>query len=164
MEIAPNLKTERLVLKPMKLSNFIFFWRLVGNTSVRQFLGGPVPWRQRFAQFRQYRSGHPKVGIWVVKPQKQKIAIGLMVLNPHKDGADYEVSYEFRPSSWGQGFANEATTCVVDHAINDLGLQRVIAETQSANSASCRMLEKLGFIEEQRLERFGTEQVIFAKS
>ena len=100
----------------------------------------------------------------MVRPQRQDAAIGLMVLNPHKDGADYEVSYIFSHSSWGQGFATEATAQIVDHALNDLGLKRVIAETQSANAASCRMLAKLGFSEEARLERFGAEQVIFARS
>lgn len=164
MNIAPNLQTDRLALAPIELIDFIFFWRLVGNKSVRQFLGGTVPWRRRFSQFRQYLRGHPKVGIWVVKPHKQKTAIGLIVLSPHKDGAGYEVSYEFHPASWGQGLACEATACVVDHAISDLGLQKVIAETQSENAASCRMLKRLGFTEENRLERFGAQQIIYSKS
>ncbi len=164
MIIAPHLWTERLTLAPMKLGDVLFFWNLVGNVTVRRFLGGPVPGRRRLAQFQHYLDGHPGVGNWVVRRQKQKAAIGLLELSPHKNGTDYEVSYQFKPSSWGHGFAREATACVVDHAIHDLGLQRVIAETQSANAASCRMLSGLGFVAETRLERFGVEQVIFAKS
>lgn len=74
------------------------------------------------------------------------------------------MSYEFRPAAWGHGFAKEATTCVVKHALSDLGLPRILAETQAANIASCRLLQKMGFAEKQRLDRFGAEQVIFARS
>lgn len=161
MNIAPCLETERLTLVPMTPRDLFFFWSLLGSAEVRRFLGGPVPWRGRIAQFRQYLVGQPGIGSWVVKRQGQKNAIGLMVLSPHKDGGDYEVSYAFLPASWGQGFAREATTCVVEHAIQDVGLARVIAETQSANLASCRLLSSVGFAEESRLVRFGAQQIIF---
>ncbi|MEJ1991897.1 MAG: GNAT family N-acetyltransferase [Maritimibacter sp.] len=164
MEIAPHLQTRRLKLAPLTWGDALFFWKLAGNVKVRRFLGGPVPRRRRLAQFRHSLDGVPSTGIWVVRPQMQKAAIGLLELSPHKDGRDFEVSYQFKPSAWGQGFASEATARVVGHAINDLGLERVIAETQSANAGSCRLLSGLGFVEGTRLERFGTEQVIFVKS
>lgn len=163
MDFSKNLRTERLALRPVALWDIIFFLRLVGDVRVRQFLGGPVPWRQGVRQFRTYRQRHPKVGIWVVRTIDRPSAIGLVVLSPHKDGEDYEVSYQFCPMFWGKGFAAEATACVVDHALDNLGLQRVIAETQTENAASCKMLERLGFIEKARLSRFGALQAIYAR-
>lgn len=161
MDIAPYLETDRLVLGPTRLRDVVFFWRLAGNPDVRQFLGGPVPWRHRLFKFHRCLRGHPKAGIWVVRRRGHSAAIGLVALRPHIDGADYEVSYAFKPASWGQGFAREAAARVVEHAIHDLALRKVVAETQSTNAASCRLLATLGFAEEIRVARFGAEQVIF---
>lgn len=163
MNFSKRLRTERLVLQPVVLWDIIFFLRLVADVRVRQYLGAPVPLRQGMTQFSAYRQGHPKVGIWAVRRTSKPGAIGLVVLSPHKDGEDYEVSYQFRQKLWGQGFACEATARVVEHALNDLGLPRVIAETQTENAASCKMLESLGFIEEKRLSRFGALQAIYAR-
>ena len=51
---------------------------------------------------------------------------------------------------------------VVNHALAESGLARLIAETQSANSASCRLLREQGMVEIKRLDRFGEEQIVFA--
>jgi len=91
-------------------------------------------------------------------------ALGLIVLNPHTEGQDYEISYQFLPAYWGKGYAREAVSCVIKNALQITPLSRVIAETQSANLASIRLLKALGMHEVQRLERFGAEQVIMATS
>jgi [ribosomal protein S5]-alanine N-acetyltransferase len=72
------------------------------------------------------------------------------------------LSYEFHPDAWGHGYATEATRRALDFALNDLAFERLIAETQTANSASCRLLERLGMKEERRIQRFGAEQAIYA--
>lgn len=164
MVFSKILHTDRLVLGPIDLRDSPFFFRLLGDAEVRRYLGGPVPWRRRLRQFSAYRQGAPHVGIWIVRPRGRRQALGLIVLSPHKDGAEYEVSYQFRPTAWGQGFAREATARVVAHAFSDTGLQRVIAETQAANAASCTLLKRLGFTEDRRLTRFGALQVLYARS
>ena len=102
------------------------------------------------------------VGVWIVCKVNAKQPIGLVESGPHIDGNDYEVSYQFDPNFWGRGLACEAVREVVKHALDSLSLDRVIAETQSANVASCRLLRKLGMVEISRVQRFGTEQIIFA--
>ncbi len=92
----------------------------------------------------------------------QNRPIGLIELGLHKDGQDHEISYQFAPAYWGKGYAREAAHNVIGHAFEDAGLTRIIAETQSANAASCRLLQQLGMSEVVRLHRFGAEQIIFA--
>ena len=147
----------------MKTSNLPLFIGLLGSLEVRQFLGGPVPWYLRASQFRQYLRGHPKVGIWVVRDRQNSKGIGLLVLSPHEGGKDYEVSYQFLPSSWGNGYAAEALEPVILHALQDLGFPKIIAETQAANARSCKLLSRLGFKQEMTLERHGAQQIIFAR-
>lgn len=60
-----------------------------------------------------------------------------------------------------EGYGTEAVQAVVTHAVTVLGLPRIIAETQIANIASCRLLESIGMRLEQTIERFGAKQGIF---
>lgn len=164
MEFAQTLDTERLVLSPVGWSDAAFFVGLLGHPHVRQFLGGPVSLYQRLSRFGAYRRGQPGAGIWIVRARVTRTRLGLIELRPHKDGAAYEVAYQFHPQSWGTGSARAALSRVLAHAQDDLGLSRVIAETQVANAPSRRLLEGLGFVEERRLERFGDLQVLLSLS
>jgi len=162
MEFATCICTHRLCLRPIKKTDFAFFCRLLGNNRVREYLGGAVGWRQRLSRFKNYLATPSHVGVWVVCTANAKQPIGLIELGPHKDGEDYEVSYQFDPTFWHRGFACEAVQAVVKHALDGHGLERVIAETQSNNEASCRLLRKQGMVEINRVRRFGAEQIIFA--
>jgi ribosomal-protein-alanine N-acetyltransferase len=75
-----------------------------------------------------------------------------------------EVSYQLLPQWWRQGYATEVVQKIIQHAFADLALTKVVAETQTANIASCRLLEKVGMLREETLERFGAEQGIFSIS
>lgn len=46
--------------------------------------------------------------------------------------------------------------------LKKLGLTKIVAETQSANKASCRLLKRIGMDLEETVERFGAEQSIFS--
>ncbi|MBY5934011.1 GNAT family N-acetyltransferase [Tateyamaria omphalii] len=161
MMFPAEIRTDRLVLRPPVLRDCRFFVRLLGNTDTRRYLGGPVPWRHAVRRFRDYLSLPDGVAAWIVCRSGDDVPLGLVELSPHKDGTDYEVSYQFDPAIWGKGFAHEAVGAVLDHVLHGDGLERVIAETQSANTASCRLLERLGMTEVARLQRFGAEQVIY---
>lgn len=162
MKFAEQLRTERLSLHPLRKRDLLFFCKLIGDKRVRRYLGGPVDLRQRIPRFRQYLAVPNNVGVWVVSLSKRNQPIGLVELGPHKDGNGYEISYQFNSAFWGNGFAKEAIQAVIGHALNDAGLRRIIAETQSANLASCRLLTTQGMVEVERVERFGAEQIIFA--
>jgi ribosomal-protein-alanine N-acetyltransferase len=56
--------------------------------------------------------------------------------------------YVLRRSAWGQGYATEASRAVVDFALNDLGLRRLIAHCEPAHAASLSVLNKLGFTQD----------------
>jgi len=98
---------------------------------------------------------------WEVRSKDTNRFLGSMSLTPHHDGMYTEISYTFLSSIWGKGYATEAVGALVKYAFDVLGHEKLIAETQSANTASCAILRKLGFYEEQRLVRFGAEQIIW---
>lgn len=160
-----SLETERLILRNPIPTDGPFLSELMGHEEVRRFLGGPVPLDRRGAVISSYCNAEApdeRSAVWLVEIRALHRPIGLISITKHKDGEDSELSYEFHPDIWGQGYAIEATRCALDFALNDLAFERLIAETQSANSASCNLLEKLGMTEVRRVERFGAEQSIYA--
>jgi [ribosomal protein S5]-alanine N-acetyltransferase len=66
-----------------------------------------------------------------------------------------EIGFALARTAWGQGLMPDALTAVIDHAFNDLGLHRIEADVDPRNSASLRLLERLGFRREGYLrERY----------
>jgi RimJ/RimL family protein N-acetyltransferase len=56
-----------------------------------------------------------------------------------------EIGYWLGAPYWGHGYATEATRALIDHAFEDLGLERLEAGARVSNPASRRVLEKCGF-------------------
>lgn len=56
----------------------------------------------------------------------------------------------------------EVISKIVDFGFNDLGLDEIVAETQTANGASCKLLERVGMTLEAKLHRFGAEQAVYS--
>lgn len=151
----PHLQTQRLNLKPLRPEDFEFFCALKINPQTRAHLGGPVLLCRCKYQFQT--ALHQPMQ-WAV--HTEQCPIGLVSITPHHNPKDMELSYEFLPTSWGQGFAQEALGAAAAHWFAHTQ-NRLVAETQAANAASRRLLEKLGFIERERLQRFGAEQIVF---
>ena len=64
-----------------------------------------------------------------------------------------EIGYWLGQPFWGRGIATEALVAVTAHAIAAHHLTRVFALPFARNTASCRVLEKAGYVLEGRLRR-----------
>ena len=89
-------------------------------------------------------------------------SIGVISLSSYDNGGT-ELSYQLKTDAWGFGYATEAGRKVLEFAENELHLKRVFAETQSANLASIRLLERLGFVKSSSRFKFGAEQSVFRR-
>ena len=69
----------------------------------------------------------------------------------------------FFPQVWGKGLAIEAVLACLDEGFKKLKFKRIIAITQKANIASCRLLEKIGMHLAQEFVRFNAEQRMYEK-
>jgi RimJ/RimL family protein N-acetyltransferase len=64
-----------------------------------------------------------------------------------------EVGYILHPDAWGRGFAGEAMAAVVGHVFATRDIERLTADVDPRNTASIRLLQKLGFVETGRAAR-----------
>lgn len=145
-----------IALHPTSPADRTFLIGLLVDPDVRRFLGGPVSMYALPGTVARYMHTARHHGSWIVTVAGRPA--GLITLTPHHDRPEVELSYQFMPRVWGQGIASTACQIVLDPASPQAP---VIAETQVANRASCALLTRLGFREEDRLTRFGAEQVIY---
>lgn len=153
------LETARCKLRAPKEGDIPTLVGIYTDPAVRKFLGGPQSELEVTPKITA-RVESPGT-YWVVVTTHDEKVIGDVCLDPHHDGNDTEISYQFSPSSWGQGFATEVARCVLDYAMNELNLPCVVAETQVANRPSCRLLERLGMKLDREVQRFGERQAIY---
>ena len=62
-----------------------------------------------------------------------------------------DIGYELNPGYWGNGYATEAAQAMVKFGFQELGLHRVASWCIADNTASVRVLERVGLRQEGRL-------------
>lgn len=140
-----------VVLHPVVDEDAVFLRQLYCDAQVRRYLGGPSGCLDLLAQARRV--------IWYRVICAAGEPAGSVALSHHCDGG-IEVSYQLLPEYWGQGVARLAVSQALIHGFHTLRLSQVLAETQSRNAPSLRLLARLGFTELRRVQRFGAQQVI----
>jgi [ribosomal protein S5]-alanine N-acetyltransferase len=138
--------------------------KLFVNQDVRKFLGGIRNEESIQVVLDDMLNPSDTSFYWVVREKQSDNFIGLCSLDPHHEGSYLELSYQLLPNWWGKGYATEVVTLIIQYALNELNLTKVVAETQTANKSSCRLLERVGMELERNIIRFGAEQAIYSKS
>jgi len=150
---APTLRTERLLLRPFAPSDEETLFQLWNDADVRRFLWDDLPVvretvREQIAQSQEdFRErGY---GLFLISatgaPGSILGATGLFRL-PEADWVD--LVYALRPEAWGKGLATEAARAVLRFAFEVAGLEEVLAGTDLGNTASMRVIERLGMTDE----------------
>jgi [ribosomal protein S5]-alanine N-acetyltransferase len=156
------LETERCKLLDLKHTDFIDIKKLYMNHDVRKYLGGIVEESHLMKAAEIMLENEGESHFWVVRERVSNAFMGLVSLTPHHDGEDTEVSYQFMPEWWGKGYGREVVGMVIKYGLMELHLSKLIAETQTANEASCRLLEWTGMKRGKTLIRFGAEQAVYS--
>ena len=146
-----ELETRRLLLRAVDEGDAEFLVALRTDPTVRRYLGG--------AMRPDAATAVVEGNTFVVTLRASLEPIGLVMLHPGHGGT--EISFEFLPSSWSQGFASEAVRRVIDFAFDAGGLAELLAVTQTANVRSCRLLERLGMTACEAFEEFGEQQRLY---
>ena len=114
----------------------------------------PHPYTKRDAR-RFIRSIHddvPETAFAIAVDDEAVGGIGFM-LHTDVERVSAEIGYWLGERFWGRGITTEALAAVTRHAIETHELTRVYAVPFAWNTASCRVLEKAGYVLEARLRR-----------
>ena len=155
-----ELVTPRCRLSPATPSDVPLIAALYAEPAVRRYLGGAQPADQAA------RSAHRIVAdgarrLFAARLKLKGYMIGVVALGPHHDGQFIELSYMFDPAYWRLGLATECAAAVLAHAFDALAHDTIVAETRTENTASRRLLERLGMSRLKSLRRFGEKQDLY---
>ncbi|MFM7323104.1 MAG: GNAT family N-acetyltransferase [Armatimonadota bacterium] len=146
---APRLEGPRVHLRAMADSDFDAWFAIVSNPAAMRYWSCPAHTERDSARvvFDAIRPGddEPDAVAWAIADATDMLVgtVALHRMDPANERA--EVGYMLAPSLWGRGFASEAVGLVLSHAFGPLGLRRIEADTDPRNTASIRLLERLGF-------------------
>ncbi|HXA66362.1 MAG TPA: GNAT family N-acetyltransferase [Bryobacteraceae bacterium] len=142
------LTSERLGFGHWSTSDLMLAQDLWGNAEVTSLIGGPFAdeqIEQRLSREIACMSAC-NVQYWPVFLLENDQHAGCAGLRPYRlDRQIYELGFHLRPEYWGRGLAQEAGRAVIAFAFEKLGAEALFAGHHPANSASRRVLAKLGF-------------------
>jgi [ribosomal protein S5]-alanine N-acetyltransferase len=94
---------------------------------------------------------------WAVWLKADGAFVGAVNLNPIGSSERMQIGCQLKRAYWGQGFASELTSRVLDFAVEEAGLREVYGVFQKDNAVSRRLLDKLGFAWVETLSEQGVE-------
>jgi RimJ/RimL family protein N-acetyltransferase len=114
----------------------------------------PHPYTKQHARefIRAIRQRSPETTFAIAVGEEAVGSIGF-VLHPDVERVSAEIGYWLGEPFWGLGITTDALRAVTDHAVAVHGFTRVYALPFAWNTASCRVLEKAGYVLEARLRR-----------
>lgn len=156
-------ETERLLLRPFTPDDAPFALTLVNEPSFLRFIGDKNV--RNLEDARQYLLTGPiasyekhNFGLLCIELKDSHTPIGMCGLLKREELPDPDIGFAFLPDYWGQGFAFEAATAVMNDARERLKLKQILAIVNPDNDASIKLLERLGL----RFERLKGDVKLYA--
>ena len=107
---------------------------------------------QMFLDQQQTQPRH-KFQLAITLKDKNHVIGNCGIRQPTPDAPEAEIGYELDPNYWGHGYATEAMRAMLAWGWQNLPIQRVTAWCIAENTASIRVLEKLGLHGVERLPK-----------
>lgn len=164
LRITTPVRTERLALRPFTEADLDALYAYQSDPEVVRYMYWDVRDREQVAEQLTKRltqdrldDEHDYLALAVV-PDQVGHPVGEVILRwtspEHRQG---EVGFAFATGFQGRGYATEAAEAMLTLAFRDLGLHRVFGRCDPRNSASAKVLERLGM----RLEAHFRQNEIF---
>lgn len=160
------VETEHLRIRPVEPeADAEPLYELWGDAEAMRFVRPPSASvdevRDRLEDIVEWtRSGW---GLWALEERENGRLVGLAGLFPlARKGPEIELAYHVLPSRWGRGYATEAGAALLEAAWRETDLDYVVAVAFEENTASTRVMEKLGMTYEGPTRYLGHELVRYS--
>jgi RimJ/RimL family protein N-acetyltransferase len=154
------LETDRLVLRQFTQDDAQLLFDFNSDPDVIRYVGLHSPTELRpYQEFIRekclaYYNRYATLGFWAAVEKATGQFIGWFHLRPALDyrfateagyqQGDLDLGYRLRKSAWGKGYATEGAKALIEIALRQRNINRVVAATSIENVASQRVLEKVG--------------------
>jgi ribosomal-protein-alanine N-acetyltransferase len=155
MQAPEIITTDRLVLRRPTLSDAADIYAYAHDPEVTRYMVWPthvdISESIAFLETCGPRWDAGEEYCWVITVKPEERAVGMIGCRLRDYTADF--GYVLNRLSWGQGYATEAAQAVVTWTRSLSGIYRIWATCDTENTASVRVLEKIGLSGEGRLRR-----------
>ena len=144
--------TKRLVVRRFRPTDAAGLHGYLSRPEAVRFEPYPMQSEQDCERLAGERQIDP--AFWAVCLRDSGELVGNLYLGQQRPEAwrTWELGYVFNPHYWGRGFATESAAALVSECFAG-GAHRVLARCNPLNTASWRLLERLGFRREGHLIR-----------
>jgi ribosomal-protein-alanine N-acetyltransferase len=142
------------------------FRAIAGDPEVIRYIGDGKPWPEERSrqlvehQIELYRER--AFCLWKLLPKEGGELIGFCGLQPLSGTGDIEIGWWLARSCWGRGLATEAARAALGDGFVRVGLGRIVAIAQPANTASIHVMWKLGMHFEKMTRSRGIPVVLYS--
>jgi RimJ/RimL family protein N-acetyltransferase len=146
----PPLASATLSLRALDVRDIDALFALHADERVMRYWSFP-PWTERrqaaehvarLAREREQMEFYP----WIATLPDSDTLIGTCSLfGVHREHARAVIGYALAPAFWGRGVASEMLRLALGFAFDTLGLNRIEADIDPLNLASCKLVERAGF-------------------
>jgi HAD superfamily hydrolase (TIGR01549 family) len=148
----PTLRTRRLVLEPLGDEHLELEVELDSDPEVMRYLGGRARPREEVESAHRRRledaRRNPGLGFWVGFDADG--FVGWWILRPPygpdqaKVPGEAELGYRLLRSKWGRGYAGEGSRELLRYGFDEVGLERIFAQTLAVNVGSRATMVSVG--------------------
>jgi RimJ/RimL family protein N-acetyltransferase len=151
------IATARLVLEPFHPDHAEALYEGLQDARAYEWISLAPPrsvddLRERMANaLREHEVDRDEISLaWMARRREDGVCVGKLDAELLAHGIATNVGYLFFVPHWGRGYASEAVRALADH-LAAAGVREQHATVTVGNEASCRVLERAGFVRERIL-------------
>ena len=148
-----EIKTERLILRELREDDINAYYAIQSHPQVMHYERDSMTEEEareklRLAMADAQEDPRKKFYFAVSIPPDDALRGIVAVRINWEQVREWEVGWTIAPDCWGQGYASEAGRALITMAFNQLNAHRVVAFCHAGNTASFRVMEKIGMTRE----------------
>jgi len=158
------LQTDRLLLRELNPDDAGDLYQLNLDPDVIKYTGDDAfKTVEAAAAFLKAYDDYLKNGYgrWAMIEKETGAFIGWCGLKFHADANETDIGFRLFKQYWNKGFATEAASACLDYGFKTLYIKSIIGRAMADNTASIRVLEKIGLTFEKPFEFHGGPGVIY---
>jgi RimJ/RimL family protein N-acetyltransferase len=163
--LPPEIETGRLRLRAFTVDDVDGLQLIFGDAEAMRYItaGETITREESAARLGRTIEGWRQRGFGFLAVTSKDSAefvgyCGFMLLDKTPE---VEIAYAFNASQWGRGFATEAARACLRWGFEELKLERVVAVVNPQNTASQRVLEKLGMTYVKRVHHYDADLMYY---
>ncbi len=166
--MSEEIETLRLCLRHFTLNDMDELFQIYSYRELFKYMSNEKPLlleqiRTLINTFTETWQQH-QFGVWAIVYKKYQKLIGHCGFKFLENTSEVQIGYLLLSSYWGRGLATEAATAVMKYGFEVAKLERIVAIAKPENTASRRVMEKIGMTYEKDAYYYNNSVVYYSIS